>query len=68
MDIFSFTQCVGVAQVVWCFFSEEIVSYFLAEDLVCLWEEISSQSSYIAILNLPLDIFFKISTMSHYPN
>lgn len=45
-----FTQCVGVAQVVLGYFSEETVPY-VAVALVCLREKVSSGSSYISILN-----------------
>lgn len=40
---------------------EEIVPYIVV-DLVCLWEEVSSGSFYVNILNLELGIFLIIKT------
>lgn len=61
MDLLSFTQCIGVSQPVFrvCFcFSEKVVPY-VAVDLVCLWEDVSSGSCYVTILNGNLYYFFK---------
>lgn len=44
----SFAPCVGVAQLVLGFLSEEII--YVAIDSLCLWEK-NSGTSYIAILN-----------------
>lgn len=52
-----FTQCIGIAQVVFGYFSEETVSY-IAIGLVCLRENVSSGSSYISILNQTLFYIF----------
>lgn len=41
-----FTCCVGVAQLVSGFLPEGIIPY-VAVDLVCLWEKVSSGASYI---------------------
>ena len=46
----SFLQCVGVAYLVFRFLSEESFSY-VPIDLLCLWENVSSGSSHVAILN-----------------
>lgn len=50
VGFFSFVQCVGVAQLVFRFLSEEIVLYF-AVDLVCPCKEVSSGFFCVAILN-----------------
>ena len=50
LGFFSFTQCVGVAQLVLEVFSEEIVPY-VAVGLLHPLEEVNSGSSYISILN-----------------
>ena len=50
MGFFPFPRCVGVTQLVFGFFSEKIVPY-AAVDLVCLWEEVASGYSYVAILD-----------------
>ena len=47
---FSFAQCVVIAQPACRYFSEEIFPY-LAVDLVCLQEEVSSGSSCVTVLN-----------------
>lgn len=54
---FSFATCVGVAQLVFWPLSEEIVPC-AAVDTVCLWDEVSSGSSYIAVLNHFLSLHF----------
>lgn len=46
---FSFTQCVGIAQLASACFSQEIV-LCLGVDLMCPWEELSSGSLYFTIL------------------
>lgn len=46
----SFTRWVGVAQAFSGFLSEEICLY-IAVDLACLWEEVSSGAFYVGILN-----------------
>ena len=51
----SFTLCVGIAQLVFGYVPEETIPY-VAVDLVCLWEEVSSGSSYVAILNGTQDL------------
>ena len=58
-EFFSSMWCVGVAQLVLGFLSEEIVLY-VAVDLVCLWDEVSSAASYIADLNQKSQVFFRI--------
>lgn len=50
INLFSFAQPVGMAQVVSGCLSEETVPY-VAMESVCLWEEMNSGSSYVAILN-----------------
>lgn len=50
VSLFSFAQFEGVGQLVFRSFSEDIVPY-VAVDLVCLWEEVSSGSFYVTILN-----------------
>ena len=50
VGFFSFAQCVVVAQPTFRFFSEEVVPH-LAVDSVCTWEDVSSGSFYVAILN-----------------
>ena len=45
-----FARCVVVIQPAFRFFKEEIVPY-VAVDSVCPWEEVSSGSSYVTILN-----------------
>lgn len=57
MAFFSFATCVGVAQLVFRPLSEEIVPC-AAVDTVCLWDEVSSGSSYIAVLNHFLSLHF----------
>ena len=47
---FLVAHCVGVSQLVLWFLSEEIVLY-VAVYSVCLWEEVSSGSSYFTMLN-----------------
>ena len=42
--IFEFAQCVGVAQVIFMFFPEEVFQY-VAADSVYSWDEVSSGSS-----------------------
>ena len=60
MGVFLFSQCVGVAQLVFRVFFKGIVPY-VAVNLVCLWKEVSSGSSYITILNKsPSRNFLKI--------
>ena len=48
MDIFSFSLCVGVPQLVFGFLSEEIALCIAVT--LCLWEEEHSGTSYVAIL------------------
>lgn len=50
VGFFTFTKCVRIAQLVWGFFSEEIVLY-VAVDSGCSWEMVSSRSLYVSILN-----------------
>lgn len=47
---FSFARCVGVTQLVVGLFSEDIVTY-VAVDLACMWEKLSSDSASATILN-----------------
>lgn len=61
---FSFTSCVGAAQLVSEFLSEGIVSCIFI-DLVCLWEELSSGSSCVTILNLKIPrIYFLVDFLN----
>ena len=48
--IFSFAQCIGATQRVSGSLSEGI-ALCIAVDSVCLWEEMSSGSSYVTILD-----------------
>lgn len=50
MWVFLIRHCVGISQVASGFQSEGIVPY-VAIDLVCLLQEVSSRASYIAIFN-----------------
>ena len=50
MASLSFARCEVVALPVFTFVSEEIVPCITA-NLVCPWEEVNSESSYVAILN-----------------
>lgn len=52
----------GVAQLVFRLFSEEIVPC-IAVDSVYMWKEVSSESSYIAILNW--NPSFSLGSISH---
>ena len=47
---FSFAWYKGVVLSVFSLFPEEIIPY-IAVDLVCLWEKVSSESSQVTILN-----------------
>lgn len=58
VGFFLFIQC-GVSQLVLGFLSEEIVPY-VSVDLTCSWEEMSSGSSYVVILNWNSQVFFCI--------
>ena len=49
IGVFSFSQCVGVAQLVSGSLSEGIAPC-IAVDLVCLWEDMCSGATYVAIL------------------
>ena len=44
VSLFSFSQCVGAAQVVSGLLSEALVLY-IAVDLVCPWEDVRSRAS-----------------------
>lgn len=56
VGFFSFAQCVGLAQLVSGFLSEEKFFSFVAIDSVCPWEEMSSGASYVTILNQNLSV------------
>lgn len=51
-----FTQSLGVDQPILGCFLEETATY-VAVDLVCLWEEVNSESFYITIFNQDLPPF-----------
>lgn len=57
-----FTRCEGVTPPVFRFFSEEIVPY-IAINSVCLWQEVSLGSSYVAILNRNL-VFLTVAILT----
>lgn len=59
---FSFAQCVGIAELVFRVFFPEEIGPHLAIDSVCLWEEVSSGSSYLPVLNQN----FEISLLKSY--
>lgn len=61
-----FSQCVGATQLIFVFPSEEIVPY-VAVNLVCPWEEVGSESSYIRILDWNPLMGFNIRLSSDYP-
>lgn len=48
--VFLICAMVGVAQLVFVCILEEIFPYVTA-DLVCLWEDVSSGSSYVTVLS-----------------
>lgn len=55
--LLSSTRCVGVTRTAFRFFAEEVVPY-VAVDLMSLWEEVSSGSSLVTILNWSTDVDF----------
>lgn len=55
MWVFLVAQCVGVAQLVFRVFNEEIATY-VAADLVCLWKGVNFGYSYLATLNWDSEI------------
>ena len=63
---FSFSTHVGVAQLVFRPFSEEIVAC-VAVDSVCPWEEVSSGSWWIAILSHLLRLHFMFHFSPSFP-